>query len=354
MLPRVRDEVAMNENAAELAEALSALVGHMLPGSRGIESLSRLSAGATLQTWAFDAVGAGAPQPLILRRGELRASDCLPLADEAALLQALAALPALKPVLAEVLHVLQPADGLGHGFVMRRVAGETIARRIQRDEAFAGARQRLVAQLGCTLGAIHRAPLQTLPQLPQRDVEQTLASLEARCAGLQRPNAVFAFALRWLQQHRPDPAGERLALVHGDYRLGNVVVTPAGLAAVLDWELAHLGDPAEDLAWIALPPWRFGRIHQPVAGLGTRAELFEAYEAATGWRVDEARVRWWQAAGSLRWGLGCAGMRDWFDSGRDATVERAMIARRVSENELDLLRLIAPRRPAPGLWPQAA
>jgi aminoglycoside phosphotransferase (APT) family kinase protein len=347
----------MSDSAAELAAGLGGLLPRVLPGVRGIERLGRLSAGATLQTWAFDAVGEGAPQPLILRRspGGLRGAESLALADEAALLRALAAAsPRLRAVLAEVVHVLQPAEGLGDGFVMRRVAGETIPRKIQRDEDFAVARQRLVAQLGGTLGAIHGADIAALPALPRRDLQQTLHKLEARCAALQRPNAVFAHALRWLKDHRPDTAGEYFALVHGDYRLGNVIVTPDGLAAVLDWEIAHLGDPAEDLAWITLPPWRFGRIHQPVAGLGTREQLFRAYEAATGWRVDQERVRWWQAAGSLRWGLGCAGMREWFDSGRDPSVERGMIARRVSENEIDLLRLIAPRRGSNELWPEAA
>jgi aminoglycoside phosphotransferase (APT) family kinase protein len=335
----------------DLAAGLAALLGAR------IEGLQRLSAGATLQTWAFDAVRAGEREPLILRRspGGLRGAESLPLADEAALLRAMATTSAaLKPLLAEVLQVLQPADGLGDGFVMRRMAGETIARKIQRDAAFDAVRPRLVGQLGRALGAIHRIDISRLPPLPRRDLAQTLYKLQARCATLQRPNAVFAHALRWLQQHRPDAAGERRTLVHGDYRLGNVIVTPDGLAAVLDWEIAHLGDPAEDLAWIALPPWRFGRIQQPVAGLGTREQLFEAYEAATGWRVDAQRVRWWQAAGSLRWGLGCAGMREWFESGRDASVERGMIARRVSENELDLLRLIAPRRRTADLWPEAA
>lgn len=342
---------------SELAEALGALVRRVLPGMRGIEGLRRLSAGATLQTWAFDAVGIGEPQPLILRRspGGLRGAESLPLAAEAALLRAMAtASPTLQPLLAEVLHVLEPAENLGDGFVMRRVAGETIPRKIQRDAHFAPARERLVPQLGHALGAIHRVPGAALPPLPRRDLAQTLDKLAARCATLPRPNAVFAFALRWLHEHRPDAAGERLALVHGDYRLGNVIVRQDGLAAVLDWEIAHLGDPAEDLAWITLPPWRFGRIDQPVAGLGSREQFFEAYEATGGGRVDAARVRWWQAAGSLRWGLACAGMREWFDSGGDPSVERAMIARRVSENELDLLRLIAPRRATTALWPQGA
>jgi len=347
----------VSEDFRALNEALGRLLPRLLPGCDGIAGLQRLSAGATLQTWAFDAVGAGAPQPLILRRspGGLRGAESLPLADEAALLRALAAgSPSLQPVLAEVLHVATPDDGLGDGFIMRRVAGETIPRKIQRDAAFAAARPQLVGQLGAALAAIHRADPATLPALPRRGLQATLDKLQARCESLARPNPVFAYALRWLQQHRPDPAGERLALVHGDYRLGNVIVDDGGLAAVLDWEIAHLGDPAEDLAWLCLPPWRFGRIGQPVAGLGPREQLFQAYQAAGGGPVDAARVRWWQAAGSLRWGLGCAGMREWFDSGRDPSVERAMIARRVSENEIDLLRLIAPRRDAQALWPEAA
>jgi aminoglycoside phosphotransferase (APT) family kinase protein len=354
----------VSDPCAALAQQLGALLPQVLPGTTGVGGLQRLSAGATLQTWAFEALGAGAPQPLILRRsppGGLRGAESLALADEAALLRALTgAAPALRPVLAEVVHVLDPAGPMGDGFVMRRVAGETIPRKIQRDAPFAGARERLVGQLGQVLAALHGVDPGVLPALPWRGLQATLDKLEARCATLPRPNPVFAFALRWLQTHRPDPAGERLVLVHGDYRLGNVIVTPdapsapGGLAAVLDWEIAHLGDPAEDLAWICLPPWRFGRIALPVAGLGTREQLFTAYQAADGQAVDAARVRWWQAAGSLRWGLGCAGMREWFDSGRDASVERAMIARRVSENEIDLLRLIAPRREPQAFWPEAA
>ena len=337
----------MSAESDTLETGLAALVRRLQPRASGITGLQRLSAGATLQTWSFDAVGDGGFQhPLILRRspGGLRGAESLSLPLEAALIRALAGSgAALAAVVPEVVHTLVPDDTLGDGFLMTRVAGETIPRKILRDAAFAAARPRLVAQMGTALAAIHCADTAALPPLPVRSTAATLANLQRRNEALPQPSAVFEFALRWLHQHQPaEPP--TLRLVHGDFRLGNLIVTAGadgGLRTVLDWEIAHLGDPAEDLAWICLPPWRFGQIDQPVAGLGQRDELFGAWQQASGERVDPARVRWWQALGSVRWGLGCAGMRDWFDSGRDATVERAMIARRVSENELDLLRLLS-------------
>ena len=133
--------------------------------------------------------------------------------------------------------------------------------------------------------------------------------------------------------------------MHGDFRHGNLIIGPDGVRAVLDWELAHLGDPMEDLGWICVNSWRFGEIDKPVGGFGSREELFAGYEEA-GRKVDPARVMFWEVMGTLRWGMMCCGMMQRFRIGPDHSMERAMIGRRSSETEIDLLRLLAPTREA--------
>jgi aminoglycoside phosphotransferase (APT) family kinase protein len=168
-----------------------------------------------------------------------------------------------------------------------------------------------------------------------------IAELERDYRSFDWPRPVFELALRWLRHRDPGPSRE-LTLVHGDFRHGNLIIGPEGLRAVLDWELAHLGDPMEDLGWICVNSWRFGEIDRPVGGFGSREELFAGYEAG-GRRVDADRVTFWEVMGTLRWGVMCCGMMQRFRSGPDHSMERAMIGRRASETEIDLLRLLAPR-----------
>jgi aminoglycoside phosphotransferase (APT) family kinase protein len=330
-----------NEEHERFRDALQALALALVPGSTRIESLRRLSAGATLETWSFDVVGAGDTVGMILRRapGGLRAEGTLPLSTEAEVIKAVAAAGVPAP---EVRWVLTPADGLGDGFLMTRIPGETIARKILRDAEFAEVRPRLAHQLGAIAGAVHGVDVSRLPPLATRDAPRTLETLERRYRGMERPRPVFDLAIRWLRDRMPPPL-ERLQLIHGDYRNGNVIFGPEGVRAVLDWEIAHLGDPMEDLAYLCIPPWRFGELDRPAGGFGSREQLFEGYESATGVKVDRERIRFWEVLSSLRWGVGCASMVDWFRSGRDTSVERAMIARRASENELDLLRAMTGR-----------
>jgi aminoglycoside phosphotransferase (APT) family kinase protein len=240
-----------------------------------------------------------------------------------------------------VLHVLTVEDNLGSGFIMQRVEGETIARRILREDEFAGIRPKLARQLGVVLSGIHGLPHSQLPALRHMTAAKELDEFERDYRGLNWPKPVFELALRWLRDHDPGPPAE-MTLVHGDFRNGNLIIGPDGVRAVLDWELAHLGDPMEDLGWVCVNSWRFGEIDKPVGGFGRREELFAGYEAA-GRRVDVARVMFWEVMGTLRWGLMCGGMMQRFRLGPDHSMERAMIGRRASETEIDLMRLLAPR-----------
>ena len=153
------------------------------------------------------------------------------------------------------------------------------------------------------------------------------------------PRPVFELTFKWLETHCPPPP-EQLKLVHGDFRNGNLMIGPDGVRAVLDWEIAHVGDPMEDLGWICTNAWRFGAVDLPVGGFGQREDLWAGYEAAGGAPVRRDHALFWEVFGSMRWGVMCAGMSTSF-RGADPSVERAVIARRTSENEIDLLRLLA-------------
>ena len=261
------------------------------------------------------------------------------LPTEAQLIRAAGAAGVPSPA---VLHVLEPSDGLGAGLIMEHVDGETIARKIVRDAKYAKARARLAWQAGEILARIHAIGLAGLPRLPLMTANGEFAELHETYARDGQPRPVFELAFRWLERYAP-PEPARPTLVHGDFRNGNLIVGEDGIRAVLDWELSCLGDPVRDLGWLCTNSWRFGEIDKPVGGFGTREDLLAGYASAGGRRVTPDELSYWETFGSLRWGVICLKMRARSGSG-DRPLERAMIARRASETELDLLRLIAPRR----------
>ena len=302
-----------------------------------LSNLKRLSGGASQETWSFDADGAG----FIVRRAPggtapVSGSQAIGLEAEAAVIRAARAHGVPAP---EIVRVCEPGDGLGVAYVMRRLRGETIARKILRDDAYATARARLTAQCGNAVARIQSTQFGSLPVL---DAAAQLSLYEALFRSFDAPRPVFELALATLRERLPAPAAS--VLVHGDFRLGNLMVDETGLVAALDWELAHLGDPAEDLGWMCTPSWRFGELDREVGGFGYLAELIGAYHTAGG---DEAvtmgRVRFWMQLGSLKWGIMCLIMFRAFDSGADRSVERAAIGRRASEAELDLMLMLTER-----------
>ena len=326
-----------------MEQKLGRCVATWCPGATGVVGAAKLSGGASQETWSFDIVHPNGNIGAILRRAPVgygaAPTRAAGLNAEATLMQLAhdAGLPSPR-----VLHVLQPQDELGTGFIMARVEGETIARKILRDHQFAQARPKLARQLGEVLAGIHGLSLAQLPELRRMTATKEIDELERDYRSFDWPRPVFELALRWLRDRDPGPP-QQVALVHGDFRHGNLIIGPDGVRAVLDWELAHTGDPMEDLGWICVNSWRFGEIDKPVGGFGSREELFAGYEAA-GRRVDPARVMFWEVMGTLRWGVMCCGMMQRFRSGPDHSMERAMIGRRSSETEIDLLRLLAARR----------
>jgi aminoglycoside phosphotransferase (APT) family kinase protein len=318
---------------------LHALDGPM-PGVKLIGGLRPLSGGAVQETWLFEVKDANGAVPLVLRRarGSLRADRThgIDLSTEANVVRL--AEQGNVPV-PHIRYVLRPEDGLGEGFIMDFVEGETIPRRILRDQAFAPLRAGLAAECGEALASIHRLDASSVSGLTAHQPAAAIERIDQDYLALDAPGAVFELAFRWLRDNMI-PDLERLSLVHGDFRLGNLLVGPDRLRAVLDWEGAHLGDPHEDLGYIAITSWRFGEIDRPVGGFGSRDVLFEAYERAGGHAVDPARVHFWEIAYTMNWGIQCAQMAEQFLTGADPSVERGAIGRRRSETELDLLNLL--------------
>jgi aminoglycoside phosphotransferase (APT) family kinase protein len=234
--------------------------------------------------------------------------------------------------------LLDPVDDLGAGFMMDRVDGETIPRKILRDEEFADARLHLAADCGTLAARVHAVPVATLPDLPMLDARGTIAQWRGLLDGLDEPHAAFEIGLRWMEANLPPPTTP--ALVHGDLRNGNLIVGPEGIRALLDWELAHLGDPIEDLGWLCVGAWRFGERDKVAGGFGSIEQLLDAYEAAGGVRPSLDTLRFWIALGTLRWG-GITMLQAFTHlQGRVRSVELAAIGRRVAETEWDLLRLL--------------
>jgi aminoglycoside phosphotransferase (APT) family kinase protein len=321
----------------DLAEGLGEVARRRL-GGEAIAALARLTAGATQEIWRFDLVTRDGTRPLILRRapgGERLSASAVGLETEAELMIAAAGAGVPEPA---ILHVLTADDGLGHGFIMSFVDGETLGGRIARSEALAETRTFLARQCGEILARVHAMDAAAFPGLVRSTPGDLIARYLEAYQATDWPRPVFEAAFRWLDAHCP--AARTMTLVHGDFRNGNLMVGAEGVRAVLDWEIAHIGDPMEDLGWICANPWRFGVIDKPVGGFGEREDLWAGYEAAGGAPVQRHEAHFWEVFGSMRWGVMCGGMAAAFRAA-DPSVERAVIARRTSENELDLLRLLA-------------
>jgi aminoglycoside phosphotransferase (APT) family kinase protein len=321
-----------------LQDSLPVLLGKVLGVDVAVANLRALTGGASRTTWAFDAVTGAQHRALILRTGppdDVHAGMEL----EARAQSAAAAAGAPVP------HILVADDSvaaLGNPFLIcEEITGETIVRRIQRQlDAADGpaARSRLLRQCAQALAAIHRAD----PQIRGLSRADQLSEWRERLDAMGDTTATFEWAFRWLEANRPRPSlPSPDVLVHGDYRMGNLIVDGCDLAAVLDWELVHIGEAYEDLAWFCIRAWRFGAPPGLGAGgLGSIESFLRSYEEASATTVDRVTFHWWLVLATLRWGVICRHQAERHLSGEFRSVELATIGRRVCETEWDLLNLL--------------
>ena len=312
---------------------LAELLGVEADGVR----LSVIEGGASREAWLVESGG----DRWVLRRDPPGGESWIPLALEFAVIELAAAggVSVPEPV------AFEPAGGRFEtaGFLMAHVGGTSLAPRILRREEYARARERVPAQMATELARIHALDVGGLEGLRGGEDDPALEACEfceRELDAIGEPLPALEAGLRLLRLSAPPPP-EQPVLVHGDFRLGNLIVDEDGLAAVIDWELCHLGDPAEDLGWPMIRSWRFGNDALAVAGMGEVEPFLEAYEAAGGVRPEPDRLRWWEAMGNAKWAVICARQAHDHLTGKRPSAELASLGRRICEPEWDLLELVA-------------
>ena len=327
----------------ELTQHLNTALAPLLTdkiGGGGVLGLERLSGGANNETWRL----AWGNTPLILRRRPFSAGSVaslegnilgLSLVDEASVIQLASQTEVPVP---EIYGVFDEHHPIGEAFVMAFIPGESIPQRWLTDASFEHARGVLAYQCGEALARIHGIDRANLPMaVGPTTLSRRFEAAQSRLHAFGDVSPALQFGLNWLVDHAPTETPH--VLLHGDFRTGNLLIDNEGLAGVLDWELTHQGPPGEDLGYLCAHVWRFGQLEKPVGGFGDYADLIAGYESVAGWSPDLNTIRYWEIFAALSWGLVCQTMGALWQSGQ-GDVERAAVARRRSEAELDMLLLI--------------
>ncbi|NNC58682.1 MAG: phosphotransferase family protein, partial [Erythrobacter sp.] len=331
--------------ADSFEEKLTAVLAHAIAGFETLVSCDRLSGGASQETYRIEIASRGSTRLLAMRRatgGEDDAgfSGAPGLAVEAKLFDIARKAGVPEP---EIYYTFKSSDGLGAGFIMEWLAGETLGARINKIPELDRIRPKLAHECGQILARIHDIDLDhsgLRDALTETATGDLVRKMWDEYQTFDTPQPMIDFTARWLLGNLPDQCEHRLT--HGDFRNGNLMVTPEGIIAVLDWELAYIGDPVRDLGWICTNSWRFGRHELPVGGFGTREDLLAGYETQCGRKIDPDHLRFWEVFGSFWWAIGCLKMQQSWRDLPERSVERPGIARRSSECQTDCANLIIP------------
>lgn len=330
-------------NPQEVLARLAAYLSEQIGSAVSIEDAHPLSGGASRDTWSFRARFDGGEQTFVIRR------DLPTQMFEAALTRAqeyhlMAQAQWAGVRVAPVRYLCEDPAVLGSPFfIMEYMPGISIGPKVMHAPELAAARAQLPQQMAEQLACIHTIDAAPLPFLPRprpglTPAEEVVRQCYEILDALSVDNPVWEWTLRWSERHAPQ--AEHLSFVHGDFRIGNLLVTEQGLSAVIDWEFGHIGDPDEELGYLCMRDWRFGNGHLRAAGLSDRESFLRAYEAASGRAVDRRAVDWWEIMGNIRWGIICMSQAQRHLSGEEPSVELASLGRRSAEMQLEALRLI--------------
>jgi aminoglycoside phosphotransferase (APT) family kinase protein len=313
---------------AEMREEMQAALSAVLGREAEISEPVLLAGGASKEAWAVDADG----ERLLVRRAaaSVMHAHTLTLAQEFEVLRAAheAGVTVPRP------YGYIPELAGREAFVMERLEGETIGRRIVQKPELEAARERLPAQMAEELARIHAIPAERLPFLPEARLERMVDELDE----VREPHPAIELGLWWLRENRPAP--RPAVVVHGDFRIGNLVVREDGLAGVLDWEFAHVDDPVRDMAFSLVRAWRFGVAEKRLGGIGDVAPYLERYNELTGFDVLPEELDYWEVAGNVGWAVGCLTQAQRHLSGLDRSVELAILGRLSAEVEYEICHLL--------------
>ena len=307
-----------------------------------IFEINKMSGGSSNEIWIIQYLENKIENKIVLRRHHSSISEKenlyppLPLTIESDVM--VQAYNQKIPV-PRIIYNIDKKHALGEGFFMEFIDGITLGNKIVENSSIKLLKPNLAAQCGKILAKIHSITIQNMKNLNTSTGIDEIKKYKDIYQDYSFNIPVFNLSFKWLEKNIPPVTNK--CLVHGDYRNGNIVISPSkGIKSILDWELLHLGDRHEDLAWICVNSWRFGNIKLPVGGFGLRNDFYKAYEQSSGEKLNKESLKFWEILGTLKWGIMCLKMYDAYKSGYDRSVDRAAIGRRSSETEIDLLRLL--------------
>ncbi|MEX1104449.1 MAG: phosphotransferase family protein, partial [Dehalococcoidia bacterium] len=268
----------------------------------------KLAGGAMHDSWAIDGSLEGANRGLVVRVSPAGRADHEKTLREYEALRVAFARGVLCP---EPIGVGECASGEDY-LVMARVEGDRNPRQLVAGETYGRARANIIPQLAQNLALIHTltpADVAAAPNIraPEPGEDPLLAARrsveETYRADLLNPHAAIEWAFRWLdrQIEALKEPGRPTCVVHGDFRIGNILYDEEGLTCVLDWEGVHVGEPEDDLSWFCTWVWRFGQAGKEAGGIAPREEWIRAYEAASGRSISRERVAAWEVLQNIRW-----------------------------------------------------